>query len=244
MTYCVGILLDEGLVMVADSRTNAGPDRIATFQKLWTFEEPGERVFALCAAGNLSVSQSVISVLEDSLAGKNDHRSLRDVQTMYQAAREVGRVVREVYALHGTAFKAHDIEFNVSFLLGGQIRGRKLRLYEVYAAGNFIEASVDSPFLQIGEVKYGKPVLDRVLTPKTSLADAIKCALISFDSTMRSNVTVGPPIDLAVIRRDTQRLAYCTRLEEADPYWRLIRDQWSEGLHRTFSHMPNPDWPI
>ena len=244
MTYCVGMLLDQGLVMAADSRTSAGPDRVATFQKLSVFEDPGERVFVLCTAGNLSITQSVISILEDGIAGKNGHPNLLEAKSMYAAARLVGRAVREVFDEDGAALKAHNVDFNASILLGGQVNGGELRLFEVYAAGNFIEASADTPYLQIGEVKYGKPLIDRVLTSATSLREAVKCALISFDSTMRSNVTVGPPIDLAIVKRGSQRTALRVRLEESDPYWRRIGALWSEGLNTAFAAVPDPDWPI
>ena len=242
MTYCVAMLLNDGLVMAADSRTSAGPDRVATFQKLVVFEEPGERVFALCTAGNLSITQAVVSIIEDGMAGKNGQPDLMAVETMYGAARIVGRAVREVFHEHGESLKAHHLEFNASILLGGQVKGGTLRLFEIYAAGNFIEASKDTPYFQIGEIKYGKPVIDRVLTSATSLREAAKCALLSFDSTMRSNVTVGPPIDIAVIKRDSQRVALRVRLEETDPYWHDIRNLWGEGLNRAFASVPDPDW--
>ena len=244
MTYCVAMLLDEGLVMAADSRTSAGPDRVSTFQKLAIYEQPNERVFALCTAGNLSITQAVISILEDGMAGKNGHPDLMAVETMYGAARIVGRAVREVFDEHGPSLKAHSLDFNASILLGGQVNGGKLRLFEIYAAGNFIEASSDTPYFQIGEIKYGKPVIDRILTPENGLREAAKCALLSFDSTMRSNVTVGPPIDLAIIKRDSQRVALRIRLEEFDPYWQNIRVLWGEGLNQAFASVPDPDWEI
>ncbi len=244
MTYCVAMLLNEGLVMAADSRTSAGPDRVSTFQKLAIYERPDERVFALCTAGNLSITQAVVSILEDGMAGKNGHPDLMEVATMYGAARIVGHAVREVFEEHGPSFKAHRLDFNASILLGGQVNGGSLRLFEIYAAGNFIEATNDTPYFQIGEIKYGKPVIDRILTAETSLREAAKCALLSFDSTMRSNVTVGPPIDIAIVKRDSQRVALRVRLEEFDPYWHNIRALWGEGLNKAFDSVPDPDWTI
>jgi putative proteasome-type protease len=244
MSYCVGILLDAGLVMVSDSRTSAGVDRVATFQKMFVFEEPGERLFVLLTAGNLSITQSVISVINDGIEGKNDRANILAVPSMYQAARTIGHALREVYTEDGASLKAHDIEFNASLIFGGQVKGGRLRLFQIYAPGNFIEATSDTPYFQIGEVKYGKPVIDRIITPKTGLMEAAKCALISFDSTMRSNVSVGPPIDVLICKRDTQRIALQMRLEETDPYLRSVRSLWSEGLVRTFNAVPDPDWRI
>ncbi|MGE5147299.1 MAG: peptidase [Candidatus Eiseniibacteriota bacterium] len=244
MSYCVGILVDAGLVMVSDSRTSAGVDRVATFQKMFVFEEPGERLFVLLTAGNLSITQSVISVLNDGIEGKNDRANILAVPSMYQAARTVGHALREVYNEDGPSLKQHDIEFNASLIFGGQVKGGRLRLFQIYAPGNFIEASPDTPYFQIGEVKYGKPVIDRIITPQTGLIEAAKCALISFDSTMRSNVSVGPPLDVLIVQRDTQRIALQMRLEETDPYLRNVRSLWSEGLLRTFKSVPDPDWNL
>ena len=244
MSYCVGILLDAGLVMVSDSRTSAGVDRVATFQKMFIYEEPGERLFVVLTAGNLAITQSVISILNDGIEGKNDRANILAVPSMYQAARTVGHALREVYNEDGPALKQHDIEFNASIIFGGQVKGGRLRLFQIYAPGNFIEASADTPYFQIGEVKYGKPVIDRIITPKTGLIEAAKCALISFDSTMRSNVSVGPPLDLLICKRDTQRVALQMRLEETDPYLRNMRSLWSEGLVRTFASVPDPDWHL
>jgi putative proteasome-type protease len=242
MSYCVGILLDAGLVMVSDSRTSAGVDRVATFSKMFVFEDPGERLFVVLTAGNLSITQAVISILNDGIEGKNDRANLLAVPSMYQAARMVGHALREVYNEDGASLKAHDIEFNASLIFGGQVKGGRLRLFQIYAPGNFIEASADTSYFQIGEVKYGKPVIDRIITPQTGLIEAAKCALISFDSTMRSNVSVGPPLDVLICKRDTQRISLQMRLEETDPYLRSVRSMWSEGLVRTFNSVPDPDW--
>ena len=244
MTYCVGILLDDGLVMASDSRTNAGVDRVSTFSKMHVFEKPGERVFVLLSAGNLSITQSVERVLADDLGHGEGSLDLHAAPTMYQAARTVGRAMREVFQIDGPSLQQHNLDFNASIILGGQISGGEPRLYMIYSAGNFIEASRETPYLQIGEVKYGKPVLDCMIDADTGFAEAAKCALISFDSTMRSNVSVGPPIDLAFYRRDSLHLGHRQRIDDADPYFAKIRAEWSDGLRKVFEDIPNPDWPL
>lgn len=244
MSYGVGILLDDGLVMAADSRTNAGVDRVATFRKLHVFEDPGERLFVILTAGNLSITQSAVSHVAEAIEGKNGLPNLMEATSMYQAARIVGRSLRAVYEEDGAALKTLGIDFNASIILGGQVKGGSLRLFEIYAAGNFIEATDDTPYFQIGEVKYGKPVLDRVIDKQTGLLDAVKCALVSFDSTMRSNISVGPPIDLVVARRDLQAISLRVRLEENDPYFQRLRRYWGRGLQRTFRGAPGPEWEV
>lgn len=245
MTYCVGMLLNDGAVLVSDSRTNAGIDRVSTFQKMFTFFQPGERVFVLLAAGNLSISQGVVSVLNEHLGTGDDKRDLYATQSMFGAVRVVGAAIRDVYTTDGPALKQHDIEFSASFILGGQVNGGQLRLFQIYAPGNFIEATTETPFFQIGEVKYGKPILDRIITPETNLLDGAKCALISFDSTMRSNVSVGPPIDVLCYKRDSLQIDFHTRLEENDPYLHTIRDRWGDALLKAFNEeVPDPDWSL
>lgn len=245
MTYCVGVLLDQGLVLVSDSRTNAGIDRVSTFQKMFTFEQPGERIFAIVTAGNLSITQAVIGELNEGLGTGDEKRDLFAVPSMFAAVRLVGRALREVYETDGAYLKQHDVEFNASLLFSGQIKGRELRLFQVYAPGNFIEATRETPYFQIGEVKYGKPILDRIITPETSLQDAAKCALISFDSTMRSNVSVGPPIDVLCYHRDRLKLDFHIKLEEGDTYLNTIRDMWGGALQRAFHDtIPDPDWNL
>lgn len=245
MTYCVGILLNEGIVLASDSRTNAGIDRVSTFQKMFTFVRPGDRIFALLTAGNLSISQGVVSQLTEYLDEGDPKRDLYSATSMFQAVKIVGSAVREVYETEGAALKQHDIGFNASFIFAGQVKGGQLRLFQVYAPGNFIEATADTPYFQIGEVKYGKPILDRIITPETSMIDAAKCALISFDSTMRSNVSVGPPIDLICARRDALDISFQTRLEADDPYLETIHTQWGAALQRAFDEdIPQPEWDI
>nr|5LOY_A Chain A, Designed Anbu Protein [synthetic construct]5LOY_B Chain B, Designed Anbu Protein [synthetic construct]5LOY_C Chain C, Designed Anbu Protein [synthetic construct]5LOY_D Chain D, Designed Anbu Protein [synthetic construct] len=239
-TYCVGIRLDEGLVFASDSRTNAGVDNISTFRKMHVFEVPGERVIVLLTAGNLATTQAVISLLEERL--KDPEERLLTAPSMFEAARLVGEALREVQARDAPALEADGVDFNASFILGGQIAGEPPRLFLIYPAGNFIEATPDTPFFQIGETKYGKPILDRVITPDTSLEDAAKCALVSFDSTMRSNLSVGLPLDLLVYERDSLRVGHRRRIDEDDPYFRMLRKQWSEGLRQAFDSLPDPPW--
>ena len=244
MTYCVGLLVREGLVMISDTRTNAGIDNIASFRKLHVFEEPGERLLTIATSGNLSITQSVMSLLNE---GFKDHESgeellLTKCATMFQAAQLVGRAVREVYRVDGPSLEQQGNKFEVSFLLGGQMKDRRLRLYMIYSAGNFIEATSDTPFLQIGETKYGKPILDRAVTYNTDLYDALKIALISMDSTMRSNLAVGLPLDLLVVRRDTLKAELKHRIEAGDPYFEDLRHRWSEALKTAHLAIPRPSY--
>lgn len=242
MTYCVGLLVRDGLVMISDTRTNAGIDNIACFRKLHVFEEAGSRVLAIASSGNLSVSQSVLSLLNEGLpnADTGGTETLADAETMFQAAQMVGRAVREVYRRDAASLEQQGSHFEASFLVGGQIKDGRLRLFMVYAAGNFIEATGDTPFLQIGETKYGKPILDRAVTFNTDLYDALKIGLISMDSTMRSNLAVGLPIDLMVLRRDALEIELRHRIEPGDAYFEDLRYRWSEALKTAHLAIPRP----
>ena len=243
MTYCVGVLLDEGLVLASDSRTNAGIDRVSTFRKMFTFEKPGERFFALLTAGNLSLTQGVISLLGEWLNNENPEQDLFAVTSMFGAARVVGSALREIHKIDAGYLQQREVDFTGSFILAGQLKGGQLRLFLVYDAGNFIEAMGDTTYFQIGEVKYGKPILDRIIQHDTSLTDAAKCALISFDSTMRSNVSVGPPLDLLIYRRNSLKRDFMTRLEDDDPYLQAIRDGWGHAIHKAFHAISHdPGW--
>jgi putative proteasome-type protease len=244
VTYCVGILLDEGVVLASDSRTNAGIDRVSTFRKMFTFEKPGERFFALLTAGNLSLTQGVVSLLGEWLNTEDPERDLFAVSSMFGAARAVGAALREVHKTDGGYLQQRDdVDFTGSFILAGQLKTGQLRLFLVYDAGNFIEAMGDTTYFQIGEVKYGKPILDRIIRHDTSLTDAAKCALISFDSTMRSNVSVGPPIDLMIYRRNSIKPGFQIRLEDDDPYLQTIRDKWGGALYKAFHDViHDPGW--
>ncbi len=244
MTYCVGLFLDEGLVMLADTRTNAGLDNISCFAKLQKFHRPGERMIATMTAGNLAVSQAVINLIQDGIENPETGilETIYSVPTMFAAAALVSDAVRRVYRTHGKAMLAQDVPFDVSILLGGQVAGRTMRLFQIYAAGNFIEATCDTPFLQVGEHKYGKPILDRAVTSSTPVTEGVKLALISMDSTLRSNLSVGMPLDLLIYRNDSVDGVETHRIEENDAYFQMIRQRWSAALSEAHRLIPPPDW--
>jgi putative proteasome-type protease len=242
MTYCVGLDLKDGLVLLSDTRTNAGVDNISTFSKMHVCETEGERVIAMLSAGNLAVTQAVVTLLNEGIEIEGKVQTLLTVKTMFRAAELVGEAIRRVYKTDGESMQEHRVSFDVSFLLAGQIKGRKQSLFEIYAAGNFIEATQDTPYLQIGEHKYGKPILDRAARFETGLYDGVKLALVSMDSTLRSNLTVGLPIDLLVYRRDTFKVELRRRITENDDYFRMLRERWSAALRDAYRIMPQPDW--
>ena len=243
MTYCVAMRLNAGLVFLSDSRTNAGMDQISTFRKMTVFESPGERVLVLLSAGNLAITQAVKQLLGNETIEGSDGEpvTIWTATSLFDVARIVGSAVRKVYARDADALKKHGIDFNCSLIIGGQIRGETMRLFSVYAAGNFVEAGLDGVcYFQIGESKYGKPVIDRVVTPNTPLEEAAKCALISMDSTLKSNLSVGLPLDLLVYHRDSLILPEGYRVTEDDAYFSAIRRQWSAGLHDLLERLPSP----
>ena len=244
MTYCCGILVRDGLVMIADTRTNAGLDNVSTFRKLHIFSNPGERIMAIASAGNLAISQSVLSTLTEGLEDPHtgEVETLMNAPTMFQAAQRIGRAIRNVHATEGDALRSEDVSFDVSFLFGGQIKGSRMRLFMVYTAGNFIECTVDTPYLQIGEHKYGKPILDRAAKYGIDLYDALKISLLSMDSTIRSNLGVGLPIDLAVIRRDAIAAELTYRIEASEPYFHDLRERWSSALRAAHLAIPRPPY--
>jgi putative proteasome-type protease len=244
MTYCVGILVRDGLVMIADTRTNAGLDNIATYRKLHLFERPGERVVAIATSGNLAVSQSVLSLLQEGVEDPEtgERESIFDTPSMFRTAQLVGGAIREVYRIDGKALEQSAASFEVTMLVGGQVAGGRLRLFMVYRAGNFIEATEDTPYLQIGEHKYGKPILDRAATYDTDLNDALKLGLISMDSTMRSNLSVGLPIDLMSLRRDQLALETKFRIDQHEPYFNDLRARWSRALRDAQLAIPAPSY--
>lgn len=242
MTYCVGLCLKDGLVMLSDTRTNAGVDNVLTFSKMHIFEIPGERFVAAMSAGNLGVSQAVVNMLHEGIETDGRIDTIFTVPSMFAAARLCGEAVRRVYQCDGPTLEAQQIKFDVSILLGGQLKGRGVRLFQIYAAGNFIEATPDTPFLQIGETKYGKPILDRVLQYDTDPRDGVKLVMVSMDSTLRSNLSVGMPLDLMVYRRDALKAEIRRRITENDPYFRMIHEGWSEALRDAYRAMPRPDW--
>jgi len=240
MTYCIAARLDAGLVFLADSRTNAGVDHISTYRKLSVFERPGERLMVLMTAGNLAISQAVCNIL--SQHGRDDPNSVWNAPNLFEAARHVGEAVRLVHERDAKALQDQGIEFNVSLIFGGQIGAEPFRLFQVYSAGNFIEAQEDCPYFQIGEAKYGKPILDRVLTPRTSLDEAAKCALISMDSTLRSNISVGLPLDLLVYETGALRVTHFATIDEDNRYFQMIRRSWADHLRQVFAAIPDPAW--
>jgi putative proteasome-type protease len=244
MTYCVGILVRDGLLMIADTRTNAGLDNIATFRKLHVFERPGEKVVALATAGNLAVSQAVVSLLGEGLQNPEtgEQETLLDQPSLFRAAQLTGRAIREVYATDAGMLKETGASFEVSMLLGGQFAGGPPRLFMLYKAGNFIEATVDTPYLQVGEHKYGKPILDRAVTFSTEIYDALKLGLISMDSTMRSNLGVGLPIDMMVLRRGELVPEVATRIEAGEAYFHDLRERWSAALRAAHQAIPRPPY--
>jgi putative proteasome-type protease len=242
MTYCVGLLVDTGLVMLSDSRTNAGADQINTFRKMATFQEANDRILVLMSSGNLAITQAVVNLLHEPPESAGRLAPIYQASNMFNAARVVGDALRQIHERDAEPMKEHGHEFNGTFILGGQIKGEEPRLFHVYSAGNFIESSLDTPYFQIGESKYGKPIIDRVMSRSASLAQAAKCALVSMDSTIRSNLLVGPPLDLAVIRRDEFRLATHISIDLEHEYFKMIRTRWGLALREVFSELPNPDW--
>ncbi len=242
MTYCVAMLLDTGLVFLSDSRTSAGVDHISTFRKTTVLQKPGERVLVIQTAGNLAITQAVTSMLRDQIESDEATASLFTCPTLFEAAQCVGEAVREVHRRDSAPLKEFGVEFNASFILGGQIRGEPPRLFSIYSAGNFIEATAETTYFQIGESKYGKPIIDRVLRRSSSLNEAAKCALISMDSTIRSNLSVGLPLDLVMIKRDRYETARHMSVDNENEYFRGIRNRWSEALREAFAELPDPDW--
>src|SRR6187402_2081965 len=244
MTYCCGILVRDGLVMIADTRTNAGLDNISVFRKLHVFQNPGERIMAIASAGNLSLTQTVISSVSEGIENPEtgERETLMNAPTMFQAAQRIGRAIRNLHSIEGKVLEASDVKFDLSFLFGGQIKGEKVRLFMIYSAGNFIECTVDTPYLQIGEHKYGKPVLDRAITYDIDLYDALKVGLVSVDSTMRSNLSVGLPIDVMIARRDACDAELNYRIEPGEPYFHDLRERWSAALRAAHIAIPRPPY--
>jgi putative proteasome-type protease len=242
MTYCVGVLLEEGMIFASDSRTNAGLDNIAKFCKMTVFERPGDRVIVLLSSGNLAGTQAVISVLNQRCTEDNGTGTLWTARTMFDVAMLVSDAMRDVDHRDAQYLQENPAGFNASFIVGGQLKGETQRLFRIYAEGNFIEAGFDTTYFQTGEAKYGKPIIDRVITRATPLADATKCVLVSFDSTMRSNLSVGMPIDLACYQRDSLQLPMRRRIVDGDAYFRTLSDEWSEGTRQVFRALPELAW--
>ena len=242
MTYCVAMSLDAGMIFASDSRTNAGVDHIARFSKMRVFARDADRVIVMLSSGNLSVTQNAINIVEQQARTGESQHNVWNVTSMFEVARLLGDALREVRARDGPYMVQNNIDSSASFIVGGQLQGEAPRLFEVYSEGNFIEATPDTCYFQIGESKYGKPVIDRVVHRGTSLLDATKCTIVSFDSTMRSNISVGLPIDLLVYETGSLKIALQRRIQEYDPYFQLVHHQWGEGLRRVFAQLPDPDW--
>ncbi len=244
MTYCCAILVREGLVMIADTRTNAGIDNVSTYRKLHMFNAPGERVMMIASAGNLSATQSILHLLREGFPGgeNGEIEKLTDARTMFDGAQMIGRAIRRVHLLEGEAYQQSGVSFELSLLFGGQVGDDPMRLFLIYAAGNFIECGRDAPYFQIGEYKYGKPVLDRAAVFETDIYDCLKVALVSMDSTMRSNIGVGLPIDIALSRRDSLELEVDQRIDHTEPYFHDLRDRWSTALRQAHLGIPRPPY--
>jgi putative proteasome-type protease len=245
MTYCVGIRLDAGLVFLSDSRTNAGLDAISTFRKMMIYEKPGDRFMVMLSAGNLSISQSVREILQVEKVDRGPDEeplTIWNAPSMFDAARVLGSAVRRVYDQDGPSLKQSGIDFNASMIFGGQIKGEAMRMFLVYSAGNFIEATRETCFFQVGESKYGKPILDRVLTPATPLDEAAKCALVSMDSTLKSNLSVGLPLDLLVYQAGELQSDRIVCIDDKNPYFQMIHTTWGQRLREVFEGIDDPRW--
>lgn len=240
MTYCVGMRLNSGLVFLSDSRTNAGVDHIGSFRKMTLFENPGDRIMVLLTAGNLSISQSIRQTIAEYLTP--DGTSIWTASSMYEAAQIVGDSIRSVHKRDAASLEQFGIDFNVSLVFGGQIRGERCRLFQMYSAGNFIESHDENPYFQIGESKYGKPIIDRVITPDTPLDEAAKCALISMDSTLRSNISVGFPLDLLLYDENALTINRFVTIDEKNQYFQMLRGAWGKQLRSVFEGIPDPVW--
>ncbi|WP_008310515.1 proteasome-type protease [Leptolyngbya sp. PCC 6406] len=241
MTYCLGIHVRQGLVLAADSRTNAGVDYISSYRKLFDFSVPGERALVLCSSGNLSITQAVMHTLEQDIIA-NDENSLHTLPTLYDVARYIGKCIRAVQELDRPWLEKDRIDFHSTFLLGGQIQGEGPQLFMIYSQGNCIRTTPETPFLQIGETKYGKPILDRTLTFESKLDAIAKCALLSIDSTMRSNLSVGPPINMVMYETDSFEIRHRAQFQAGDPYLIKMRRHWEESLRDASDRMPDISW--
>jgi putative proteasome-type protease len=234
-------MIDAGIVFASDSRTNAGVDNISTFRKMKTFERAGDRAIVIVNSGNLAITQATINLLEQAIR-RNHEPHLMSVYSMYDVAELVGSALREVRHRDGPFLMENNVDGGANFIVGGQIAGEHQRLFMVYSEGNFIEATQETPYFQIGEVKYGKPIIDRVISANTCMDDAVKCVLVSFDSTMKSNLTVGMPIDMACYERESLHIGHTHRFDDHDPYMRRLSQSWCEGVRRAFAQLPNIDW--
>jgi len=242
MTYCVGILLKDGIVMASDSRTHAGVDNFAQFCKMSVFERAGDRAVVLLSSGNLAGTQAVISTLKQRAEAADGQPNVYTARTMFDFVTLVSDAVRDIGRRDRPHLEKSDLKFDASFIVGGQIKGEPPRLFRTYAEGNFVEAGTGTQYFQTGEAKYGKPIIDRVITPETSLSEASKCVLVSFDSTMRSNLSVAPPIDLVQYENDQLKLSRRRRFEVGDAEFAALSRDWSEGVRGVFRKLPDVRW--
>ncbi len=242
MTYCIALRLDAGMIFASDSRTNAGVDHVSTFTKMRVFERKEDRVIVVLSSGNLAITQGVVNLLDRHQHAAEGTPTIWNVDSMYDAATLVGDALREMQRKDGPFLVQNNIDASANLIVGGQVKGEAMRLFHVYAQGNFIEATDETPYFQLGESKYGKPILDRVVGTSTPQKEAAKCVLISFDSTMKSNISVGLPIDLLWLPKDSLRVGLQQRIREGDPYFTMLRSRWGAGLRRVFAELPDPDW--
>ena len=242
MTYCIGVLLNDGIVLASDSRTNAGVDNFATFCKMTVFERADDRVLVLLSSGSLAGTQAVISVLKQRSDITDGPPNLWTARTMFDVVVLISDAMRDIERRDAPFLESGPISFNASFIVGGQLKGERPRLFRIYAEGNFIEAEEATPYFQTGETKYGKPIIDRVITRHTPLPDATKCVLVSFDLTMRSNLSVGMPIDLVCYERDSLEIRMQRRFNEGDAYFTALSADWSEGVRKVFRELPELEW--
>ena len=242
MTYCVAMKLESGIIFASDSRTNAGVDHIATFCKMRVYDKPDDRLIVVLSSGNLSMTQGVINILDRHKHAEEGVDTIWNAQSMFDVALLAGEALREMMRKDGRALAQSGIEASANLIVGGQIRGEPQRLFHIYPEGNFIETSEETPYFQLGESKYGKPILDRVVTTGTPQKEAAKCVLISFDSTIKSNISVGLPIDLLWYPSNSLRIGVQQRIRDGDPYFSMLRQRWGGGLRRVFGELPDPDW--
>lgn len=243
MTYCVAIKVNDGIVFASDSRTNAGVDYIRTYSKMYPFSWPGNRSLVILASGNLATTQAVINQIKHDLEYDADF-NLQKAAHMFELAQYIGKISQREQTEHMSAFKDSDKVLEASFIVGGQIGEQEDEIYLIYPEGNYITVSPQTPYMQIGETKYGKPILDRIISEDTSLEDAARCALVSLDSTMRSNISVGPPLELAIYQADSLIEPMYLKIDVDDPFYQDIQRQWSEGLQVTFHNLPRFAWEV
>jgi len=242
MTYCLAVKVNKGLVFASDSRTNAGVDYVTTYSKMHIYNWPEDRTYVLLCSGNLATTQAVVNIINEDLENPKSKFNLRKAKHLYEVAHYIGKLSQREQQQHSEGIKSSKTSIEASFIFGGQIAGSSPDIYLIYPQGNYISASPETPFLQIGENKYGKPILDRIITHNTTLEDAARCALVSLDSTIRSNISVGPPVELAIYEVDTLSEPHHVKLTMFSPLYKSLQKRWNEGLRRAFNRLPRFDW--